>query len=90
MIWKYACLFVKIVLLLSYESFCQLCLKRSYGAIFFVEGAMQKFQLIRLQEKINFAMSGTSRVMTSKLETDVTHLCVCCSPAPLLLAGPAA
>lgn len=33
---------------------------------------MQKFQLIRLQEMTNFAMSGTSKVVTSKLESDAS------------------
>lgn len=57
---------------------------------FFIKGATHKFQLARLQEKTKFAMPGTSMLVTSKLESDITHLCVCCSPAPPSLAGPAA
>lgn len=70
---------------------CQNCFVIVLRKLLSVVFKEEKFQFTSgLQEKTNFATSGTSRVMTCKLESDITHLCVCCSPAPPSLAGPAA
>lgn len=39
-----------------------------------LQGTLYKIQLIRLHEKENFALNRTRGVVTSKEESDVTHL----------------